>query len=161
MFSKFIRSQADLMAKFRLSILGCLAVSMAMLLTIGCKPPAPAAEKKSDTGIFGQKTDKIGEFDPNKTDQIVSDGTIDEERMSTPLIGGLAAYGPMLEKISKLHIEQAVNMFNAEHGRYPKDYAEFKELIIDANQIQLPVLPGGAEYQYDVENHCLVIIEKK
>jgi hypothetical protein len=147
--------------RLHFSGLALLALALSSLLSVGCKPPQPPVEKKSETGIFGQKTDKIGEFDPNKPDQVVSDGAIDEDRMSTPLIGGLAAYGPMLEKISKLYIEQAVNLFFAEHGRYPKDYAEFKEHIIDANHIQLPVLPGGAEYQYDVQNHCLVIVEKK
>lgn len=45
------------------------------------------------------------------------------------------------------------------HERYPKDHEEFMTQIIKANNINLPVLPGGRKYQYDVENHELVIIE--
>jgi hypothetical protein len=30
--------------------------------------------------------------------------------------------------------------------------------IIKENQIKLPVLPGGARYAYDVENHKLKIV---
>jgi hypothetical protein len=33
------------------------------------------------------------------------------------------------------------------------------EKIIKANNIQLPVLPGNKIYQYDVENHKLVVVE--
>ena len=33
------------------------------------------------------------------------------------------------------------------------------EKIIKANRIELPVLPGSKKYQYDVENHKLVVID--
>ena len=70
----------------------------------------------------------------------------------------MAGYGPAVQKISKLGIEKALGFFNATHGRYPKDHEEFMEKIIKANDIQLPVLPGGRQYQYDVENHKLVVV---
>ena len=44
-------------------------------------------------------------------------------------------------------------------GHFPKDYDEFMTQIIKANNIQLPVLPGGKQYQYDVENHRLVVVD--
>ena len=33
------------------------------------------------------------------------------------------------------------------------------EKIIKANQIQLPLLPGGKRYQYDEANHALVVVD--
>ena len=55
-------------------------------------------------------------------------------------------------------IDHAVRIFHATEGRYPKDYDEFMQKVIKANNINLPVLPGGAKYQYDVENHKLVVV---
>jgi hypothetical protein len=137
-----------------------------MVCYVGCVDPtqtesnrnnAAEPDSKENSGIFGKRTQEIGEFD-SKSGAKVSDGTMEPAHPLNPL-GALKAYGPTLEKISKMYIEQAINLFHAEHGRYPKDHDEFMELIIKANDIQLPVLPGKAQYQYDVENHELVIIE--
>lgn len=129
------------------------------LLLVGCKRPADSvANQKNETGIFGQSTSNIGEFDPNAGGR-VSDSQIDENRLATPIVGPLAAYGPIIERLSKMHIEQAVNLFYAEHGRFPKSYEEFMERIVRANHIELPVLPGNLQYQYDVENHRLEVVE--
>ncbi|MGE3316257.1 MAG: hypothetical protein AB7O26_14160, partial [Planctomycetaceae bacterium] len=57
------------------------------------------------------------------------------------------------------HVQQALNLFHAEHERYPKDHAEFMEKIIKANNIQLPELPEGFKYKYDVENHKLEAVK--
>ena len=59
-----------------------------------------------------------------------------------------------------MQIQQAVNLFYAAEGRYPRDFVEFNERIVKPNNIQLPKLPGGAKYQYDVENHKLVVVKK-
>lgn len=123
----------------------------------GCTKPESSA-KQEDRSIFGKKTQEIGEFNPEAGAK-VSDSSIDEDRLATPLIGAAAAYGPLLERVAKLGIQQAINFFYAEHGRFPKNHQEFMEQIIEKNNIQLPVLPGGAQYQYDVEKHELVVIE--
>ncbi len=120
----------------------------------------PVGSASDNKGVFGRTTSDIGEFDATAGAK-VSDSTIDENRLATPLVGSLAAYGPIVERISKLYIEQAVNLFYAEHGRYPRSYDEFMEKIIRANNIELPVLPGNAKYQYDVENHRLEVVEDK
>ena len=70
----------------------------------------------------------------------------------------LSAYGPMVEKVSILAVEHAINLFNATEGRYPKDHAEFMEKIIRANDIKLPVLPYKGQYKYDEEQHALVVV---
>ncbi|MDA1230541.1 MAG: hypothetical protein O2856_07195, partial [Planctomycetota bacterium] len=102
-------------------------------------------------------TDKIGEFDPNAGKQVVKP----EVKITNPITGPLEAYGPIVQKVAALGIEHAVNLFNASEGRYPNSYEEFMTRIIKENRIQLPTLPPGLEYQYDVENHKLVVIQSK
>ena len=53
------------------------------------------------------------------------------------------------------NIKHALDLYNAEHGNYPKTHEEFMEKIIDANQIALPELDEGQEYIYDPEDHTL------
>ena len=128
-----------------------------LALAVGCVPPAEPQAKKDNRGIFDKTTQDVGEFDP-EGDAKVDDGKVNQQHLATPGIGALAGYGPAVQKISKLGIEKALGFFNATHGRYPKDHEEFMEKIIKANDIQLPVLPGGRQYQYDVENHKLVVV---
>ena len=127
------------------------------LFLFGCTPPE-STTKKDDTGIFGKTTQQVGEFDPNANNK-VSDSTIDEGKLAVPLIGAASAYGPLVEKVAKLGVQQRMNYFYAEHGRFPKDHEEFMQRIVVDGELKLPVLPGGATYQYDVENHELVIIQ--
>ena len=141
-----------------------LAVGLtSSLLLVGCKPPAkqqPEPEKEtSKSGIFGKTTQEIGEYDPDAGLE-VSDGKMKEPSPLNPL-GALNAYKPAIEKISRMKILQAVNLFQAEFGRYPRDYDEFMEKIIKRNGIKLPVLPGDWQYQYDVANHELLIVKAK
>ena len=129
-----------------------------LALTAGCDAPAEPQAEKDNRGIFGKKTQEVGEFDPDGGAKL-DDGKVNQGQLATPGIGALAGYGPAVQQTSKLAIQQAVNLFNAANGRYPKDHAEFMEKIIKANNIRLPVLPGGRRYQYDVENHELVVVE--
>ena len=124
-----------------------LIVSAALLLS-GCVESAPATVPKQKT------TDRIGEFDPNAGDEVIKP----EVRISNPITGPLEAYQPLVQQIAALGIEHAVNLFNASEGRYPNSYDEFMTRIVKENNIRLPVLPPGLEYQYDVENHKLLVI---
>lgn len=126
-----------------------------IFLVCGCMKPLDEQVKKDPNSIIGKKTQDIGEFDPN-AGAAVSDSII---HATDPITAPVSAYGPMLEQISKTHIQHALNLFNATEGRYPESYDEFMEKIIKANNIQLPVLPGGKKYQYDVPNHQLVVID--
>jgi hypothetical protein len=53
------------------------------------------------------------------------------------------------------NIKHALDLYNAEHGNYPKTHEEFMEKIIATNQIALPELDEGQEYLYDPEDHTL------
>ena len=129
-----------------------------LTLTAGCDKPAEPQAKKDNRGIFGKKTQEVGEFNPDAGAN-VDDGKINQAQLATPGIGALAAYGPAAQQASKLAVQQALNFFNAANDRFPKDHEEFMEKIIKANNIRLPVLPGGRQYQYDVDNHELVVVE--
>lgn len=130
-------------------------MSCFVLLSAGCMESLEQQTKKSPNRIIGKKTQEIGKFDPNAGLE-VSDS---EVHVTNPITGPLEAYGPTVEQISKMQIDHAVQLFHAEHARYP-DYDEFMTEIIRKNNIQLPVLPGGAKYQYDEENHALVVVKK-
>jgi hypothetical protein len=126
--------------------------SLVLLVCVGCSQAESKPAADNDKGIFGKKTQDIGKFDANKANQVVSDQKI---HATDPVTGPLSAYGPMMEKISNLAVDQALGFFYAEQGRYPASYDEFMEKIIKANNIQLPVLPYKGRYEYDVENHQL------
>lgn len=127
-------------------------IGLALVLAcLGCEDQT----KKSPNSIVGKTTTNIGEYDP-KAGANVSDSKI---HATDPITAPVMAYGPMLEQISKSHIEAAVRLFEATEGRYPADLNEFMEKIIKPNNIKLPVLPGGKLYQYDVENHKLVVVD--
>ena len=132
------------------------ALLFSLVIAAGCIESKPRpADDNSGKGIFGKKTQDVGEFDKNKANQVVSDQKI---HATDPITGPLSAYGPMVESISKTQITSALELFKATEDRYPKDHEEFIEKIIKANNIQLPVLPYKGKYQYDVEKHELVIV---
>ena len=114
--------------------------------------PSQAAPAKKDTGIMGKKTQEIGEAKP---------GAEQADLQAKGMLAAPGAYGFAVSEISKGQIKQAVNLYRAETGNYPKDYDEFMEKIIKRHKIELPVLPGKRQYQYDVENHELIVVEKE
>jgi hypothetical protein len=69
------------------------------------------------------------------------------------------AYVSIIGRASMLNMQHAIDLFHAENDRYPKDYNEFMEVIIKANNIALPKLPDYQEYAYDEQAHKLIIIE--
>lgn len=142
----------------RARLLVAYALPGLFVLMAGCDTPAEPQAKKDNRGIIGKKTQEVGEFDPDG-DAKVDDGKVNKRHLATPGIGALAGYGPAAQQIAKLAINQALSLFNATNDRYPEDHEEFMEEIIKANNIQLPVLPGGRQYQYDVQNHELVVVE--
>jgi hypothetical protein len=130
------------------------AAGLAMALLAGCTESLSDQAKKDPNSIIGRKTDKIEKFDP-KAKQEVSDSKV---RADDPVLAPLQAYGPMVEQISKMEVDHAVELFNASEGHYPKDYDEFMTRVVKPNNIKLPVLPGGWKYAYDVPNHKLEVI---
>lgn len=114
--------------------------------------------KKSPNAIFHKTTQDVGKFDANAK-QDVSDSKV--RVTNDPILYPLQAYGPAMEQVAKLGVDQRIATFYAIEGRYPKDHDEFMEKIIrdPDNPVKLPVLPYGDKYQYDVANHTLVVVK--
>ncbi|HZW34620.1 MAG TPA: hypothetical protein VFF52_28100 [Isosphaeraceae bacterium] len=69
------------------------------------------------------------------------------------------AYVTMIGRTSILQIQHALDLFHATNDRYPKDFDEFMNEIIKANNIALPKLPYYQAYGYDDKEHKLIILE--
>jgi len=127
----------------------------AFVLFSGCEAKK-VTEKPKPEPIIGKTTQDIGEFDPDAGEE-VSDGKVELNLIT----GAAGAYGPLVQKVSNIAVVQAVNLFNAAEGRYPKDHEEFMSKVIKRNNIRLAMLPHGSVYKYDVENHELVVVKEK
>ena len=114
----------------------------------------PAVQQKSTPGV--RTTDEIDEFDPAANNDLADT----EVKVTNPITGPLEAYGPLKLQVAELGITQAVEMFRATEGRYPKDHDEFMQKVIKANRIRLPEPNAGQRYQYDVKNHKLVVVQE-
>jgi hypothetical protein len=119
--------------------------------------PTPAPAPVSHGEILGKRTQDIKEAQPElqKGAQVASQKIVAKDPITLP--GN--AYVSMIGKISIDQIDYAMKLYQAENGRYPKDYQEFMEEIIKKNNIALPVLPHYQEYGYDAANHKLIILE--
>ena len=126
-----------------------LPMALAAILLLGCVESQPLSAPKQ------KSTDKIGEFDPNADAEVVKPAV----KITNPITAPLEAYQPMVQQLAALGIEHAVNLFNASEGRYPDSYDDFMTRIIQENSMHLPALSPGLEYQYDVENHKLLVIK--
>ena len=133
-----------------LNLLSAFALMIVFLSGFsGCQEPQAAAPPKKDTGIINKVTQDIGEAKPG----------IEETDMQGKGLGGV--YGFAASEAAQMQIKPAIKMYRAETGEYPKDHDEFMNKIVKRHGIQLPVLPGGRQYQYDVENHELIVVEKE
>ena len=69
------------------------------------------------------------------------------------------------DRLALMQIEQAMNLYRAEHGQFPATHAEFWERIVVANMLhptsgsrnKLPELPPGQEYVYDPRDGVLKV----
>lgn len=50
--------------------------------------------------------------------------------------------------VFEIQIPQALNLYQASEGNFPKTHEEFMEKIIKANAIQLPELKPGMQYRF-------------
>jgi hypothetical protein len=131
-----------------------IPVCLSAALLCGCVESSDKPAKEPGNSVLHKTTQDIGKFDPNAK-QEVSNQKI---QATDPVTAPLAAYSPMMEKISIIEIDHAVALFNATEGRFPANYDEFMEKIIKANNIKLPVLPYGGKYVYDEKEHSLKVV---
>jgi len=123
-------------------------IAIFLLLPIGCGDDAVTERKRRPRPI-----ENVGEFKGDK--EVVTPTVV----YTNPITGPLEAYEPMKQQISQLGIKKAVDLFHASEGRYPKDHAEFMQRVIKENNIRLPKLGKEFDFEYDVDNHELLIVK--
>lgn len=134
-----------------------LIATSALIGCVGEPPPKDTADNEKKAKKPGLKTTTdIGEFDPGAGKEIVDD----KVTYSNPVTGPLEAYQPLKDQITKMAVTRQLQAFQATEGRYPKDHAEFMDKVIKSSGIRLPALPKGRRYEYDVENHELVVVQE-
>ena len=130
------------------------ALAVCVLLAAGC------AEERPVPGgpIIGKRTQKIKDASKElKTGKAKEASTKIVAKDYIALQGN--AYRSAISQLSIGQIKHALDLYEAENGRYPKDYKEFMEEIIKKNNIALPQLPYYLEYGYDEKEHKLISLE--
>jgi hypothetical protein len=131
-------------------VLGCAA-----LTCLGCKPATNPTDTASTT------TPAVETQAPAARVAGVGVGqqgrSLDNEQGVGKIIAGPAiAYFNTKEKIVfEIQLPQALQLYQAEKGEYPRTHEEFMEKIIAFNRIPLPKLPQGVEYRYHPDDHQL------
>ncbi len=130
-----------------------ILIPIILCLLTGCADDMISTDPARNKPLRVKGTDKIGEFKGDK--QVVKP----EVKITNPITGPLEAYEPLKQRLAALSLDHAVNLFHAVEGRYPKDYDEFMQRVIKENKIQLPEPAKGLHYEYDVENHKLLVVK--
>ena len=118
---------------------------------------APPAEPAKPRPILGRTTQDIRDASVEK--KVGGVATPPRITAKDPIMMTGNAYVTIVGQSAILNIKHAIDLYQAETGEFPKTYAEFKEKIIQANNIALPTLPFYQEYGYDAPTHSLVILE--
>ena len=156
----------------RIPTFGPAAALLALIAIAGCEEPrhvtkaggkknavahAPA-EKPEPKFIVGERTTEIKQIEP----EVANGANVIEKPKITakdPITLQGNAYVTMIGKTSILNIQHAMDLYQAEHDRLPKDYNEFMTDIMKANNIDLPLLPHYQKYGYNEQEQKLVILE--
>jgi hypothetical protein len=124
---------------------------------VSAPSPAPAPAPAKDNFIVGQRTQDIRNAGPELNKGAVVGSTKITAKDPITLTGN--AYVTSIGRISIDNIKHAMDLYQATNDRYPKDYDEFMNEIIKANNIALPQLPYYQKYGYDEKEHQLIILE--
>ncbi len=134
----------------------CFILTVCILLP-GCEAKKAAEEKAKPEPIIGKKTQDITEYDP-AAGKVVSEGKYESSLIKSAM-GNARAYGTAVENIEVPRVNQLLEMYRATTGEYPKTFQEFMDEVIIKNNHKLTMLPHGSSYQYDVENHKLIVVK--
>jgi hypothetical protein len=134
-------------------------VVLAFSIVPGCGEDAP--KKKPREGIVGKKTQQIVPVETllAKPGAQVANTTI---TATDPLTLSGQAYVTQIDRIAGMAVQQAVEIYNATNGEYPKNFQVFMDEVIRVGKpdgIWLPELPDYQKYGYDEKEHKLVVVE--
>lgn len=155
-----------------------LAAVPCLLLAAGCgqqprhlpKPPgaapqaAPAPVENPEPAptreILGKRTQDVRNADVElQNGAQVAPGRITAK---DPITLSGNAYVVSVNQIAANNVKHALDLYQAEHGAYPKNYEEFRDEVLKVGKpdgIALPTLPYYQEYGYDEKEHKLIVLE--
>ncbi len=123
-----------------------LAVASCGLLA-GCDPVSPTASTPPATPPAATESTKA-QVGVGKQGRSLDNETGVGKMISAPV----SAFFAVKERVAfDIQIPQALNLFRATEGRFPKSHDEFMQKIVKANQIKLPELPAGMVYRFNTE----------
>lgn len=128
-------------------------------LQSGCKPNSNSSQT-ADAGDAGQPAAPVLELFPAqraKADLCKLGAKLRDNNDAQKMITGAA--GKLLDvkvgAILDIQVPQAIQLFKAEHGRVPKNHAEFVQRVLEPNKLTLPELIDGMVYQFNPEREEL------
>jgi len=134
------------------------------VVAAGCDMASPPPRQPAAAPIQTRKT--LGQTTQNVLDlaAAIADGGVVAGGSATS--GGVTAITDAVRtsagRIGSLAVEHKMKLYAAEHGRQPRDHAEFMAQIIapgTPDAVQLPMLPYYQEWAYDPEAGAVVVVE--
>jgi hypothetical protein len=120
-------------------------------------PAPPPPQEVSHGEILGKRTQDIRQLAPEEEQKTQVAPANVTARDPITLSGNV--YVVAIGQTAIGNIKHAIDLYQAENGRYPANYDEFMTEIIKKNNIALPVLPSYQEYFYDEKEHKLQVRE--
>jgi len=147
-----------------------LTVLCSVVLSSGCEEERNVSDKPISQAKAKPSTPPKPEFIVGKRTQEIKNATIEIQKggatvattkitAKDPITLPGNAYVTIIGQTSILNMQHAMDLYHAENDRYPRNYDEFMNEIIKANNIALPQLPYYQKYGYDEKEHKLEILE--
>jgi hypothetical protein len=134
-------------------LVGLLAV---MPMCTGCKPrppaPPPAATAPAAPAPPALQAPIKAEAGVGKQGQSLKNANSMDRMIVQPAI---TLFTVKQRAVFEIQIPQAMSLYQASNGNYPKSHNEFMTHIIKANNINLPELPAGQVYKYHPDTNDL------
>lgn len=123
-----------------LAVASCVLYAGCEPMPTASNPPAPAVSAPTESVKAQVGVGAKGRSLDNETGV--------GKMVSAPV----SAFFAVKERVAfDIKIPQALALFRASEGRFPKSHDEFMTKIVKANQIKLPELPAGMVYRFDTE----------
>jgi hypothetical protein len=116
-------------------------------ILVGCEPASPSESTPAAAQSAATESVKA-QVGVGKQGRSLDNETGIGKMVSAPV----SAFFAVKERVAfDIQIPQALGLYRATEGRFPKSHEEFMEKIIKANQIKLPDLPAGMVYRFNPE----------
>ena len=123
--------------------------------------PAPEPTQVKTREILGKTTTDVRDKDA----ELKHGARVAETRITAkdPITLPGNAYVTIVGRQGALNVQHALDLYQAEHGEFPKTVDEFRAKILknatNPDGVSLPALPYYQEYSYDPAEHKLVVLE--